>query len=97
MDFRYRLGGHTFNSVLFDKVENIGTSELIYNQDKRALYDRWQKPGDKAQFKDSRTLLLHRCHHVLSRKTTRSRWNHCVLAMNSTPTSLGVSDLVLFA
>lgn len=52
MDFRYRLGGHTFNSVLFDKVENIGTSELIYNQDKRALYDRWQKPGDKAQFKD---------------------------------------------
>ena len=52
MDFRYRIGGHTFNSVLFNKVENIGTGSLIYNQDKRALYDRWQKPGDKAQFKD---------------------------------------------
>ena len=24
---------------------------MKYNQDKRALYDRWQKPGDKAKFK----------------------------------------------
>lgn len=52
LDFRYRLGGHSFNSVLFNKVENIGNDQLIYNQDKRALYDRWQKPGDKAQFKN---------------------------------------------
>lgn len=51
-DFRYRVGGYSFNSVLFNKVENISTSSLIYNQDKRALYDRWQKPGDHAQFKD---------------------------------------------
>ena len=51
-DFRYRIGGYSFNSVLFNKVENISTSSLIYNQDKRALYDRWQKPGDHAQFKD---------------------------------------------
>lgn len=51
-DFRYRVGGHSFNSVLFNKVENIGTSSLVYNLDKRALYDRWQKPGDKAQFKN---------------------------------------------
>ena len=51
-DFRYRLGGHSFNSVLFNKVENISTGQLIYNQDKRALYDRWQKPGDVAQFKN---------------------------------------------
>lgn len=51
-DFRYRVGGYSFNSVLFNKVENISTSSLIYNQDKRALYDRWQKPGDQAQFKD---------------------------------------------
>ena len=27
-------------------------SSLNYNQDKRALYDRWQKPGDYAQFKN---------------------------------------------
>ncbi len=52
LDFRYRIGGYAFNSVLFNKVENIGTSSLIYNQDKRALYDRWQKPGDVAQFKN---------------------------------------------
>lgn len=51
-DFRYRLGGYAFNSVLFNKVENIPSSQLKYNQDKRALYDRWQKPGDIAQFKN---------------------------------------------
>lgn len=51
-DFRYRAGGYSFNSVLFNKVENISTSSLIYNQDKRALYNRWQKPGDHAQFKN---------------------------------------------
>lgn len=51
-DFRYRLGGYTFNSAVFNKVENISASQLQNNQDKRALYDRWQKPGDKAQFKN---------------------------------------------
>lgn len=51
-DFRYRIGGHAFNNVLFYKVENIGIKSLDYNQDKRALYDRWQKPGDHAQFKN---------------------------------------------
>lgn len=52
LDFRYRMGGYAFNSVLFNKVENIGSGQLVYNQDKRALYDRWQKPGDVAQFKN---------------------------------------------
>lgn len=51
-DFRYRVGGYAFNSVLFNKVENISESQLRFNQDKRALYDRWQKPGDVAQFKN---------------------------------------------
>ncbi len=37
--------------TLLNKVENIGDSSLKYNQDKRALYDRWQKPGDKVKFK----------------------------------------------
>ena len=50
--FRYRLGGDSFNEVVYNKVENISSSNLIYNQDKRALYDRWQKPGDIAQFKN---------------------------------------------
>ncbi|TCD29743.1 SusC/RagA family TonB-linked outer membrane protein [Pedobacter psychrodurus] len=48
---RYRLGGDIFNTALYDKVENISYSGIALNQDKRALYDRWQKPGDIAQFK----------------------------------------------
>ncbi|MCI7255782.1 MAG: SusC/RagA family TonB-linked outer membrane protein, partial [Prevotella sp.] len=48
---RYSLGGDTFLSTLYDKVENISSSALAKNQDRRALYDRWQKPGDIAKFK----------------------------------------------
>lgn len=49
--FSYRYGGQAFRQTLFDKVENISESDLMYNQDKRAYYDRWQKPGDHAKFK----------------------------------------------
>lgn len=49
--FTYRVGGMISLSTLFNKVENISANQLKYNQDKRALYDRWQKPGDKARFK----------------------------------------------
>ncbi|MGJ1430488.1 SusC/RagA family TonB-linked outer membrane protein [Sphingobacterium spiritivorum] len=49
--FRYRLGGEIFNSALFNKVENISYSSTAFNQDKRALYDRWKQPGDISQFK----------------------------------------------
>ncbi|MGL5683011.1 MAG: SusC/RagA family TonB-linked outer membrane protein [Marinifilaceae bacterium] len=48
---RYSFGGEGFNSTLYEKVENISSESLRRNQDKRALYDRWQKPGDKAKFK----------------------------------------------
>lgn len=48
---RFKFGGETFLSALFDKVENISSTSIRYNQDRRALYDRWQKPGDKAKFK----------------------------------------------
>jgi hypothetical protein len=51
MNFRYRYGGQIFLSTLYNKVEGISSSGLAYNQDKRALYDRWQKPGDVTQFK----------------------------------------------
>ncbi|MDR1882936.1 MAG: SusC/RagA family TonB-linked outer membrane protein [Prevotella sp.] len=51
INLRYSLGGYNFNSALFNKVENILISNIIYNQDKRALYDRWQEPGDISQFK----------------------------------------------
>jgi outer membrane protein OmpA-like peptidoglycan-associated protein len=50
-NFRYSLGGYKFNSALFNKVENISYTNIVYNQDKRALYDRWQNPGDVTQFK----------------------------------------------
>lgn len=49
--FRYQLGGQIFNSDLYNKVENIDLSDINYNQDRRALYDRWSVPGQEAQFK----------------------------------------------
>jgi len=52
MFFRYKLGAHNFNRALYQKVENIGKTSLVYNQDRRALYDRWKQPGDIAQFKN---------------------------------------------
>jgi TonB-linked SusC/RagA family outer membrane protein len=51
LSMRYSLGGEDFNTALFEKVENITTEGLNQNQDKRALYDRWQKPGDVSKFK----------------------------------------------
>lgn len=45
---RYRFGGQTYNYTLVNKVENINPDD---NADKRVLYDRWEKPGDKAFFK----------------------------------------------
>jgi hypothetical protein len=59
-DLRYRIGGQAFMNALYDKVENIYFSNgdgMTYtdrrydNMDRRALYDRWQKPGDDARFK----------------------------------------------
>lgn len=49
--FRYQLGGQIFNVDLYNKVENIDLSDINYNQDRRALYDRWSYPGQEAQFK----------------------------------------------
>ena len=48
---RYRLGGQIFMQTLYDKVENISFGDIGLNQDRRALHDRWQKPGDNAKFK----------------------------------------------
>lgn len=50
-NFRYRVGAQVFMSSLYDKVENISQTAIKYNQDKRALYDRWQNPGDIAKYK----------------------------------------------
>ena len=48
---RYSFGADAFNSTLYDKVENISAAGLQSNQDKRALYDRWKQPGDRAKYK----------------------------------------------
>ena len=52
LNFRYQMGAHVFNSALYNKVENITDYEIAYNQDKRALYERWQKAGDIVKFKN---------------------------------------------
>lgn len=52
MNFRYQMGRDIFNSALYSKVENISVNGANYNLDKRALYERWQKPGDIAKYKD---------------------------------------------
>ncbi|MBD0824901.1 SusC/RagA family TonB-linked outer membrane protein [Aestuariibaculum marinum] len=50
-NFRYRVGGDVFNNALYEKVENISRDERYYNQDLRALTERWVQPGDVTQFK----------------------------------------------
>ncbi|MCK9304350.1 MAG: TonB-dependent receptor, partial [Bacteroidales bacterium] len=54
----YRVGGYIYNQSLVDKVENISLSRDVNNPwgnlDKRALYERWQEPGDVAGFKNIR-------------------------------------------
>lgn len=48
---RYSLGSSRFNDALYNKVENISFDDLAFNQDKRALQGRWQRPGDVAEFR----------------------------------------------
>ncbi len=51
--FRYRLNADVFNNQLFDKIERISfESAAKYNQDKRALHERWQRPGDISQYRN---------------------------------------------
>lgn len=51
VNFRYKVGGQVFLSSLYNKVENISRTALASNQDRRALYDRWQRPGDVAKYR----------------------------------------------
>ncbi len=48
---RYIWHKDQFNSALYEKVENISYEALRYNQDRRALYERWRNPGDISEFK----------------------------------------------
>ena len=49
--FTYKSGGSVFLSTLMEKIENISSNSLQYNQDRRALTDRWKQPGDIAKYK----------------------------------------------
>lgn len=53
-NIRYRIGGQALMSALYDKVENVlshsNSMGLWYNQDKRALTERWKNPGDDARY-----------------------------------------------
>lgn len=52
LSMRYIIHQDVMNTALYNKVENISLTKVInYNQDKRALYERWRSPGDIAQFK----------------------------------------------
>ncbi|MGL5683201.1 MAG: SusC/RagA family TonB-linked outer membrane protein [Marinifilaceae bacterium] len=46
--FNYEYGAKIYNSTLAKKVEGASPKN---NADKRVLYDRWKKPGDKAMFR----------------------------------------------
>jgi TonB-linked SusC/RagA family outer membrane protein len=50
---RYSTGADYYNQKLYERIENITRNSGIQNnQDKRALYDRWQKPGDRAKYRN---------------------------------------------
>jgi tonB-linked outer membrane protein, susC/ragA family len=51
LNFSYRFGAQATLNTLLTKVENISEAAIKYNQDRRALHDRWKQPGDKAKFK----------------------------------------------
>lgn len=63
--FRYQLGGQIFNADLYNKVENIDLSDINYNQDRRALYDRWSVPDRKPSSKVYPCCRRRTSHHVL--------------------------------
>lgn len=43
----YRYGGQVYNSTLVEKIEN---ASVQYNLDRRAMQDRWEKPGDVTRY-----------------------------------------------
>ena len=48
--FQYEFGGQEYNQTLVDRVENADIANG--NVDLRVLTQRWQKPGDVAEFKN---------------------------------------------
>lgn len=48
VNMSYRYGGIVYNATLVDKIEN---RNIAYNADRRALSNRWTKPGDVVRYK----------------------------------------------
>ena len=49
MNLGFSYKGYVYNSTLINKVEN---ANIEWNVDRRIFTDRWQRPGQKALFKD---------------------------------------------
>lgn len=49
MSFNFQWGGQTYNQTLASRVEGVDPNN---NCDRRVLYDRWKKPGDRVFFKN---------------------------------------------
>lgn len=49
MSFNFQYGGQTYNETLASRVEGVDPNS---NCDRRVLYDRWKKPGDRTFFKN---------------------------------------------
>ncbi len=47
----FHWGGKVYNQTIIDRVEVGRTTLMGQNVDARALYERWQKPGDVVAFK----------------------------------------------
>lgn len=70
--FQYEFGGQEYNQTLVDRVENADIANS--NVDLRVLTQRWQKPGDIAQFKniaDSKLTTLPTSRFVQDKKFIR--------------------------
>ena len=104
--FTYYWGGYTYNSTLLDKVEVPIAALMSQNVDRRALTDRWMKPGDVTFFKGySETATRATSRFVmkdnvleLSTASLQYRWDgkwlHQNLGMQSVIFALNASDLV---
>lgn len=73
-NMRYSFASYSFNNALYNKVENISHDNVIYNQDRRALYDRWQNPGDNAQFSNINLKLDSQLSPISSRFVQRNNY-----------------------
>ena len=108
---KYFLGEDIYNSALYNKVENIKKSTLENNQDKRALYDRWKKAGDKARFRSIKILtdnapktsrfvqknnFLRTRTINLSYELNQSPWLRRNLAVRNMTVSFGMDELFRF-